>query len=73
MAAETSGSDVPLVSKTMSSNIQTPKEVPRVILSVRLNENMQGSELSSELFAEWLRTIPVIAEEVKVEAGWASF
>lgn len=46
---------------------------PRIALTIRLKETLSASELSEDLFADWLRMMPVLAEHVKVEAGFASF
>jgi len=46
---------------------------PRIAFALRLKDTLQPSELSKDLFKEWLRTIPAMVEEVKVEAGFDSF
>ena len=51
----------------------TGVKVPRLAFAIRLRDNFSASELSAELFTEWLRTMPTIAAEVKVEAGFDSF
>ena len=48
-------------------------KAPRLALAIRLRDNFDATELSTELFAEWLRIMPTIAAEVKVEAGFTSF
>jgi hypothetical protein len=48
-------------------------KVPRLAFAIRLRDNFQVGELSTDLFLEWLRHIPTIAEQVKVEAGFDSF
>jgi hypothetical protein len=48
-------------------------KVPRLLFAIRLRENFSASELTTELFTEWLRTIPTVAAAVKVEAGFESF
>jgi hypothetical protein len=53
--------------------IQPMKEVPRLALAIRFNENLRLEELSTDLFIEWLRTMPVVAQQVRVEAGFDSF
>jgi hypothetical protein len=45
---------------------------PRLLLSIRFSENVKPGELSTELFGEWLRSIPALANAVKIEAGFAS-
>src|SRR6202012_5683037 len=47
--------------------------VPRLLFAVRLKETFQPSELSTDLFTEWLGMFPLVVEEVKVEAGFNSF
>jgi len=42
------------------------------MLSVQLPGNVRPDQLSEDLFLEWLRMIPAVAECVKVEAGWIS-
>jgi hypothetical protein len=48
-------------------------KAPRLALAIRLRDNFDATELSVDLFAEWLRIMPTIAAEVKVEAGFDSF
>jgi hypothetical protein len=48
-------------------------KVPRLAFAIRLRDNIKADELSTDLFLEWLRHIPAIAEQVKVEAGFDSF
>jgi hypothetical protein len=56
-----------------TGEIRTLKEVPRLALAIRFNENLRLEDLSTDLFIEWLRTIPVVAQQVRVEAGFDSF
>jgi len=60
-------------SQDSSSQDSTGVKVPRLAFAIRLRDNFSASELSAELFTEWLRTMPTIAAEVKVEAGFDSF
>ncbi len=71
----------PCPSPTASSNGSTcseqytvdslpPEIAPRLLLAVRFEENIRAEDLSTEYFAEWLRTIPAAVKEVKVEAGF---
>lgn len=48
-------------------------KVPRLAFAIRLKDTLRPNQLRTDLFLEWLRTIPAIAEEVKVEAGFGSF
>jgi hypothetical protein len=48
-------------------------KVPRISFAIRLRDTFSPHELSKDLFKEWLRTIPALVDEVKVEAGFDSF
>jgi len=50
-----------------------PFQTPRILLAVRLKEDCFRAELSVNLFKNWLRDMPAVAEEVKVEAGFGSY
>lgn len=50
-----------------------PTKVPRLAFAIRLNDTLRPDQLRTDLFVEWLRSMPTIAEEVKVEAGFDSF
>lgn len=45
---------------------------PRIAITVRLKETLAKSELSVDLFADWIRMMPVLADQVIIEAGFAS-
>lgn len=47
-------------------------EYPRLLFSIRLTEDVKPADLACELFSEWLRQVPVSADAVRVEAGFAS-
>ncbi|KAL5313161.1 hypothetical protein ACEPPN_018894 [Leptodophora sp. 'Broadleaf-Isolate-01'] len=47
-----------------------PPHGPRLLFAVRLEENIRGEDLSIDFFSDWLRLIPAIAREVKVEAAF---
>jgi hypothetical protein len=47
-------------------------EYPRLLFSIRISEDVKPQELSTELFADWLGTLPIAAKTVRVEAGFAS-
>jgi hypothetical protein len=47
-------------------------DAPRLLFSVRLQEDIKPEDLSVEYFVDWLRIIPVIAEQVTVEAVFRS-
>jgi hypothetical protein len=48
-------------------------DVPRILFAIRLTDSLCAKELSVDLFKEWLRFVPALAEEVKIEAGFGSF
>jgi len=67
---------VPQQARSMAPDQQITSfddRVPRLLFAVRIKETFQPSELSTDLFSEWLRIIPLLVEEVKVEAGFDSF
>ncbi|KAH8762783.1 hypothetical protein BGZ57DRAFT_828993, partial [Hyaloscypha finlandica] len=69
-------SNVPPQTNSMMADQQITTfddRVPRLLFAVRIKETFQPSELSTDLFSEWLRFIPLLIEEVKVEAGFDSF
>jgi fructose-specific component phosphotransferase system IIB-like protein len=47
-------------------------EYPRLLFSIRISEDIKPGDLSTELLADWLSTLPVEAKSVRVEAGFAS-
>lgn len=47
-------------------------EYPRLLLSIRIVEDVKASELSTEIFLDWLKKIPIKVNLVRVEAGFAS-
>jgi hypothetical protein len=74
---------VPGLDKPMENNSSVPSglqstisqfsgDAPRLLFSVRLQENIKAEDLSVECFADWLRIIPAIAEEVTVEGVFKS-
>ncbi|KAH7395495.1 hypothetical protein BKA64DRAFT_60605 [Cadophora sp. MPI-SDFR-AT-0126] len=46
---------------------------PRIAITIRLLETLSQSDFSVDVFSEWLRMMPILVENVKVEAGFASF
>ena len=69
-------SNVPVQADSMTADRQITSledRVPRLLFAVRIKETFLPSELSTDLFSEWLRMIPLLVEEVKVEAGFDSF
>jgi hypothetical protein len=55
------------------SERKPPEKFPRLAFAVRLSESFLPSENIEKLLLEWLRDLPLIAEEVKIEAGFDSF
>lgn len=47
-------------------------EYPRLLFSIRIDENVKPIDLSIEFFADWLRELPMSSSLVRVEAGFAS-
>ncbi|KAF7928944.1 uncharacterized protein EAE97_009786 [Botrytis byssoidea] len=68
---ERTDSDQGSGSSPISSLPSDDEQFPRILLSVRLDEDLVP-ELSADLFAEWLRMMPVIAKSVTVEAKFRS-
>ena len=64
----------PFSSDTASSSTSRSllPEYPRLLFSIRISEYIKPRELSTELFADWLRTLPIAAKSIRVEAGFAS-
>ncbi|KAM0125972.1 hypothetical protein ACHAO1_010337 [Botrytis cinerea] len=69
---ERTDSDQDSDSSPISSLLSADEQFPRILLSVRLKEDMVP-ELSADLFSEWLRMMPVVANSITVEAGFSSF
>jgi hypothetical protein len=59
------------------SDLRKPQSIcrkaPRLAFAVRLSDTFRPDEDIGNLFLEWLREIPTIAEEVTIEAGFDSF
>jgi hypothetical protein len=62
----------PVPSELQSTTSQCSRDAPRLLFSIRLQENIKAEDLSVEYFADWLRIIPAIAEEVTVEGVFKS-
>jgi hypothetical protein len=62
-----------LAEETSQLNFRSAERFPRLAFAVRLGETFQPSDDIKNLFASWLREMPAIAEEVKIEAGFDSF
>jgi hypothetical protein len=50
-----------------------PLDAPRALFSVRFKEDLRAEDLSIELFKDWLRAIPVAAEEMCIEGSFKCF
>ena len=59
-------------SSSISSLFSDIEQFPRIALTIRLKESLAASEVSVDLLADWLRMMPVLAENIKIEAGFAS-
>jgi hypothetical protein len=62
-----------------SSNETSPRtspsqlpEYPRLLFSIRISEDIKPRQLSTDLFADWLGSVPIAADRVTIEAGFAS-
>lgn len=57
--------------ESSNSSISDPQlPSPAIVLSIRLKETMSASQLNGDYLADWLQMIPLVAEHVKVEAGF---
>lgn len=45
---------------------------PRIAITIRLKETLGPYELSADLLGKWIKMMPLLAEHVKIEAGFAS-
>jgi len=83
-----SSGPLPLVSTTIAqSQVVSPsnkdpggcpkldgnQKFPRLAFALRISDNFKPDDDIRDLFVEWLRNIPLIASEVKIEAGFDSF
>lgn len=75
------GTSRPVSSQTTTSNLSTsletysrdspwPADAPRLLFAVRLADDIQAEDLSPEYFANWLRIIPAVAKDIRVEGGF---
>jgi choline dehydrogenase-like flavoprotein len=48
-------------------------DTPRIAFAIRLTEDFNVGDFSSDLFSEWLKRIPESVAEVKIEAGFHSY
>jgi hypothetical protein len=72
---DSSGGNIsPLSSSGASSatSISELPEYPRLLFSIRISEDIKPNQLSTELFADWLATLPIDTKSVRIEAGFAS-
>jgi hypothetical protein len=65
-------SDASDASSNTSNTSLSLDAFPRLLFSVHIRENLDCSQLSQPLFLDWLRMIPVLADKVTIEAGFAS-
>jgi hypothetical protein len=60
--------------ETPSPDYRIPRDkFPRLAFAIRLRETFSPCAYNQNLFTAWLKDMPAIAEEVKVEAGFDSF
>ncbi|KAN0116756.1 hypothetical protein V8E51_002733 [Hyaloscypha variabilis] len=59
------------LSTSPTSPLELP-EYPRLLFSIRIQEDVKPTDLSIEMFTDWLRDVPVSSSLVRVEAGFAS-
>jgi hypothetical protein len=55
-----------------SSVVSEQVEYPRIAITIRLGETLEPHKISTDLLEKWIKMMPVLAEHVKVEAGFAS-
>jgi len=70
--SDTSEDSKPSLLSSPNTSLSQLAEYPRLLFSIRLSQDVKPYDLSSELFADWLRCVPVSAKLVRVEAGFAS-
>jgi hypothetical protein len=66
----TSSNDNSIIPGGYPRDLLGPVRAPRLLFAVRLEDNIRAEDLSPEYFAAWLRMIPTIAKEVRIEAGF---
>ena len=52
---------------------EDPIDIPLIALAIRLKEYFKVGDLSPDLFLEWLRRMPNVAGDVKIEAGFHGY
>jgi hypothetical protein len=63
----------PAVQQSRKQALIDKSKVPRLAFAIRLRDTFTPGEDIKGLFLQWLRDMPTIAEEVKVEAGFDAF
>ena len=64
----------PSSSISSASSLSSPENLgPRIGITIRLKETVAICEASSTLLADWVKMMPLLADHVKVEAGFRSF
>lgn len=56
----------------ISKSLDPTADAPRLLFSVRLRETFQPGDSMVELFTEWIRGFPAIADQMSVEATFDS-
>ncbi|RDW75191.1 hypothetical protein BP6252_06333 [Coleophoma cylindrospora] len=67
----TANSPTSNAASSTTSLSQLPK-YPQLLFSTRFSEDIPSQSLATDLFADWLSTVPIRADSVRVEAGFAS-
>jgi hypothetical protein len=65
-------SSMPSITREEMNRLNS-NSAPRLAFAVRLNESFETGDLSIDAFVEWLRTVPALVDDVKIEAGFESF
>jgi len=55
-----------------SSVVSRPAQIPALLLTIRIPELAEPEDLSTELFREWLRELPIPTDEVMLQWGHMS-
>jgi hypothetical protein len=58
--------------KSSTTSLDELPEYPRLLFCIRISEDVKASDFSPEIFLDWLKKVPIKANLVRVEAGFAS-
>lgn len=56
-----------------SYNPTSVNDVPCLALAITLANDITNETFSTKLFADWLRNMPILAQRVRIEAGFGTF